>query len=160
MSFKVRRLGPTVLITLLVVLVGLGTMGVAAGKKRKRLRLTCDQTTDAIMATAQQLRAQYNAKGFTIEDVPYGILVGSGCKNVGKLTRQGSAYMADVHHTDDGSPPFPGEGNPNVYAYHWRWNEIVARTKKGRIRTTVTDFQCTREAFGPPPEYDIQVLPC
>jgi hypothetical protein len=144
-----------VLVTALVL-----TGGAAAKKKHKRLRLTCDQATEAIFATAQQLRAQFNAKGFTIEDAPYGILVGSGCKNIGKLTRQGSAYMADVHYADDGSPPFPGEANPDVYAYHWQWSEIVARTKKGRIRTTVTDFQCTREALGPPPYYDIQVLPC
>jgi hypothetical protein len=161
MSHQLRRLAIILLTTALVSLLVLGASGVASGKKKhKRLRLTCDQTTDAISGTAQELRAKYNAMGFTIEDAPNGVLVGSGCKNVGKLTRQGSAYMADVHHTDDGSPPFPGETNPDVYAYHWQWNEIVTRTKKGRIRTTVTDFQCTREAFGPPPEYDVQVLPC
>jgi hypothetical protein len=144
-----------------IALVLLATAVAAAGadaKKHKRLRLTCDQTTDAIFQTGEQLRAKYNAMGFTIEPAPYGLLVGGGCKNIGKLTRQGSAFMADVHHTDDGSPPFPGETNPDVYAYHWQWREIVTRTKKGRIRTTVTDFQCTREALGP--EYDIQVLPC
>jgi hypothetical protein len=133
---------------------------VAGADARKRLRLTCDQAREAIFRTAEQYRAKYNAMGFTIEDAPYGFLVGSGCKNVGKLTRQGSAYMADVHHTDDGSPPFPGETNPDVYAYRWQWNEIVSRTKKGRIRTTVTDFRCTKEAFGPPPTYDVQELPC
>jgi hypothetical protein len=160
MSPRIRRLGPLVLATALVVLVGLGTAGFATGKKHKRLRLTCDQAREAIFNTAEQYRARFNAMGYTVEEAPYGFLVGSGCKNVGKLTRQGSVYMADVHHTDDGSPPFPGETNPDVYAYHWQWNEIVTRTKKGRIRTTVTDFQCTREAFGPPPQYDIQVLPC
>jgi hypothetical protein len=160
MCHQLPRLIPIALATTLLVLVGLGAAVVAPAKKHKRLRLTCDQTTQAIFNTAQQFRAQYNAKGFTIEDAPYGILVGQGCKNIGKLTRQGSAFMADVHHTDDGSPPFPGETNPDVYAYHWQWNEIVTRTKKGRIRTTVTDFQCTREALGPPPGYDIQVLPC
>jgi hypothetical protein len=155
-----RRLIPRVLAVIVVVFVGMAATGVAAAKKQKRLRLTCDQTTEAIFNTAQQFRSQYNAMGFTIEDAPYGLLVGSGCRKVGKLTRQGSAYVADVHHTDDGSPPFPGETNPNVYAYHWQWNETVTRTKKSRIRTTVTDFQCTREALGPPPGYDIQVLPC
>src|SRR5262245_28566518 len=146
--------------TVLLLLTALAFTGGAAGKKHKRLRLTCDQAIEAVSATAEQYRAQYNAKGYTIEPAPDGLLVGSGCRNVGKLTRQGSAYMADVHYPDDGSPPFPGETNPSVYAYHWQWTETVARTKKGRIRTAVSDFRCTREAIGPPPEYDIQVLPC
>ncbi len=145
---------------LLLLVTAVAVTGGADAKKHKRLRLTCDQTTDAIFQSAEQYRAKYNAMGFTIEPPPYGLLVGGGCKNVGKLTRQGSAFMADVHHTDDGSPPFPGETNPDVYAYHWQWNEIVTRTKKGRIRTTVTDFRCTREALGPPPGYDVQELSC
>ena len=147
-------------ITMLVLLTALVLSGGAAAKKHKRLRLTCDQATEAISVTAEQYRARYNAMGFTIEPAPYGLLVGGGCKNVGKLTRQGGAYMADVHYADDGSPPFPGETNPDVYGYHWQWNEIVTRTKKGRLRTSVSDFRCTKEALGPPPEYDIQVLPC
>jgi hypothetical protein len=146
--------------TTLLLLTALVLSGAADAKKHKRLRLTCDQAREAIATTAEQYRARYNAMGFTIEPAPDGLLVGGGCKNVGKLTRQGAAYMADVHHGDDGSPPFPGEPNPDVYAYHWQWSEIVTRTKKGRIRTSVTDFQCTREALGPPPEFDIQVLPC
>jgi hypothetical protein len=153
-----RLLIATALIALLIC--ALVTAGAVAKKKHKRLRLTCDQTTEAIFQTAQQYRAQYNAKGFTIEPAPDGILVGSGCRNVGKLTRQGSAYMADVHHAEDGSPPFPGETNPDVYAYHWQWSETVARTKKGRIRTTVSDFRCSKEAIGPAPACDIQELPC
>jgi len=148
------------LTTLLMLLTGLIVSGGVAGKKHKRLRLTCDQAIAAISVTAEQYRSQYNAKGFTIEPAPDGLLVGGGCRNVGKLTRQGSAYMADVHYSGDGSPPFPGETNPNVYAYHWQWSETVTRTKKGRIRTAVSDFTCTREALGPAPEYDIQVLPC
>ena len=128
-----RKVPAAVVVGLLIVAVGAVTG--ADAKKHKRLRLTCDQTTDAIFQTGEQYREKYNAMGFTIEDAPYGLLVGGGCKNIGKLTRQGSAYMADVHYNDDGSPPFPGEMNPDVYAYHWQWNEIVARTKKGRIRT-------------------------
>ena len=145
---------------LILLLASVLAGGALAKKKHKRLRLTCDQTTEAIFQTAQQYRAQYNAKGFTIEPAPDGLLVGSGCRNVGKLTRQGSAFMADVHHAEDGSPPFPGETNPDVYAYHWQWSETVARTKKGRIRTAVTDFRCTKEALGPAPLFDIQELPC
>ena len=153
-----RRL--VIALTLIALLLAALAAGGAGAKKHKRLRLTCDQTTDAIFQTAEQYRAKYNAMGFTIEPAPYGVLVGSGCRNVGKLTRRGSAYMADVHHGDDGSPPFPGETNPGVYAYHWQWSEIVTRTKKGRIRTTVTDLRCTREALGPPPGYDVQELSC
>jgi hypothetical protein len=158
MIHRARRLGAVVLVTAFVGLVGVGTAGIATAKQ-KRLRLTCYQTTEAISNTAQQLRAKYNALGFTIEDAPYGILVGEGCENVGKLSRKGSAFMADVHHADDGSPPFPGETNPYVYAYHWQWNELVSRTKKGGIRTSLTDFRCVREAREPP-DYAVQVLPC
>lgn len=133
--------------------------GDAVAKKHKRLRLTCDQAQQEIFNTAEQFRQQHNAMGWTIEPAPDGVLVG-GCKNVAPLTRQGTAYVADVHHADDGSPPFPGETNPDVYAYHWFWTETVARTKKGRLRDTVTDSQCQREAIGPAPNFDIQVLPC
>jgi hypothetical protein len=143
----------------LAMLVALLGAGGAAAKKHKRLRLTCDQAQQEIFNTAEQFRAQHNAIGWTIEPAPDGLLVG-GCKNVAPLTRQGTAYVADVHHPDDGSPPFPGEANPGVYAYHWFWTESVARTKKGRLRDTVGDVQCQREAIGPAPDYDIQVLPC
>jgi len=152
-----RRL--PIALALLVLLTG-ALAGAAEGKKHKRLRLTCDQAIEAISTTAEQYRARYNAMGYTIEPAPDGLLVGSGCRNVGKLTRQGSAYMADVHHAEDGSPPFPGETNPDVYAYHWQWSETVARTKKGRIRTTVSDFRCSKEAIGPAPAFDILQLPC
>ena len=98
--------------------------------------------------------------GFTIEDAPDGFLVGGGCKNIGKLTRQGSAYMADVHHADDGSPPFPGETNPDVYAYHWQWNEIVTRTKKGRIRHHGHRFPLHEGGSRPAAQLRLQELPC
>jgi hypothetical protein len=152
-----RKLSIAVVVGLLVVAV-VAVSG-ADAKKHKRLRLTCDQTAQAIFNTAEQIRAKYNGMGYTIEDAPYGFLVGAGCRNIAPLTRQGSAYMADIHYTDDGSPPFPGETNPYVCAYRWQWKEIVARTKKGRIRTTVTDFQCVKEAREPP-DYVLKELPC
>jgi hypothetical protein len=151
-----RKLLIAVVLGMLILAVAIPGAG---AKKHKRLRLTCDQTTEAIFNTAEQIRAQFNAKGYTIEDAPYGFLVGSGCKNIAPLTREGAAYMADVHYTDDGSPPFPGETNPYVYKYRWQWREIVNRTKKGRIRTTVTDFQCFKESREPP-DYDLKELPC
>jgi hypothetical protein len=150
------------LIATAVLLLACSAMlaGGAAAKKHKRLRLTCDQTTQEIFNTAEQFRQQHNAMGWTIEPAPDGLLVGGGCKNIAPSTRQGTAYLADVHHSDDGSPPFPGETNPDVYAYHWFWTEIVARTKKGGLQDTITDFHCEREAIGPAPAFDIQVLPC
>jgi len=154
------RLGfALVLIAALAMLVALLVAGGAAAKKHKRLRLTCDQAQQEIFNSAERFRQQHNATGWTIEPAPDGLLVG-GCKNVAPLTRQGTAYLADVHHSGDGSPPFPGETNPDVYAYHWYWTEIVARTKKGRLRDTVTEFHCEREAIGPAPFFDIQVLAC
>ena len=143
-----------------VLLLALGSASEAAAKKHKHLRLTCDQTQQEIFNTAEQFRQQHNALGWTIEPAPDGLLVGGACKGVAPLTRQGSAYLADVHYADDGSPPFPGEADASVYAYHWFWTEIVTRTKKGRLRDTVTDFNCQREAIGPSPYFDIQVLPC
>ena len=144
---------------LLLLLLGLATTG-ADAKKHKRLRLTCNQTTQAIFQTAEQYRAQLNSQGYTIEDAPYGLLVGSGCQNVAPLTRKGRAYLADVHYADDGSPPFPGETNPNVQEYHWYWDEIVARTKKGKIRTTVQNFTCVKDIYNPNPPYEISEVPC
>ena len=140
-----------------VLIAGVAVTGADAKKKHKRLRLTCNQTTQAIFQTAEQYRAQLNSQGYTIEDAPYGLLVGAGCQNIAPLTRKGRAYLADVHYTDDGSPPFPGETNPDVQEYHWFWDEIVARTKKGKIRTTVQNFQCVKDIYT---QSDIQEVPC
>ena len=123
----------------------MSAVGAEAKKSHKRLRLTCDQTQTEIFNTAERYRAQYNAMGFTIEPAPEGVLVAGACKNIAPLTRQGRAYMADVHHSGDGDPPFPGETNPNVVEYHWFWDEIVRRTKKGKLRDTVTNFTCVKD---------------
>ena len=151
-----KKLGAAFLLAVLIAAVAAAG---ADAKKHRRLRLTCDQAQEEIFNTAEQFRQQHNAMGWTIDPAPDGLLVG-GCKNVAPLTRQGTAYLADVHHGDDGSPPFPGETNPSVYAYHWFWTETVARTKKGKLRDTVGDIQCQREALGPAPDFDIQVLSC
>ena len=137
----------------------LGASG-AAAKKHKRLRLTCDQAQQEIFNTAEQFRQQHNAMGWTIEPAPEGLLVGGACKNVARLTRQGAAYSRTCTTPTTAALRSPGRRTPDVYAYHWYWTEIVARTKKGRLRDTVTDFRCQREAIGPAPYFDIQVLPC
>jgi hypothetical protein len=131
--------------------------GAATAKKHKPLKVTCDQLHAQIFKTAEQFRSQYNAMGFTIEDAPEGFLVGGGCKKFGKRTRQGSAYMADVHHSGDNDPPFPGEANPDVLEYHWLWNETVTVTKKRKLVSTVSDFRCVKDVFT---QLDIQEVPC
>jgi hypothetical protein len=55
-----------------------------------------------------------------------------------KKKRQGAGYIADLHYRGDGSPPFPGETNPDIRAYFWSWTEIVTRTKKGRLIDTIS----------------------
>ena len=147
-------------ITLLLLLVACAIGANADAKKHKRLRLTCDQTTEEIAKTAEQYRTRYNAMGFTIEPAPYGVLVSGGCKNVAPLTRRGRAFMADVHHSGDNDPPFPGETNPNVVEYHWFWDETVARTKKGKLRDTVTNFTCVKDIAGSSAPSGLTEVPC
>ena len=66
-----KKLAIAAVVGMLIVIGGV----VTGADAKKRLRLTCDQTTDAIFKTAQGFRAKYNSMGFTIEDAPYGILV-------------------------------------------------------------------------------------
>ena len=158
MNASAKRLVIAGLLGLMILAVAVS--GADAKKKHKRLRLTCDQTTQAIFQTAERYRAQFNSQGYTIEDAPYGLLVGSGCQNIAPLTRKGRAFLADIHYTDDGSPPFPGETNPNVQEYHWFWDEIVTRTKKGKIRTTVQNFTCVKDIYDPNPPYEVSEVRC
>lgn len=151
-----KKLLIAVVASLLVIAVAVAG-GADAKKRHKKIRLTCDQTTQEIFNTAERFRAQLNGQGFTIEDAPYGLLVGSGCKNVGPHSRQGRAFLADIHYADDGTPPFPGETNPNVLEYHWFWGQIVTRTKKGKLRDTVLNFTCVKDIYN---GGDIQEVPC
>jgi hypothetical protein len=68
--------------------------------------------------------------------------------------------MADVHHSGDNDPPFPGETNPNVVEYHWFWDEIVTRTKKGKLRHTVTNFRCVKDIADPSAPGGLNEVPC
>jgi hypothetical protein len=157
MSHQVRRLGTIIVATALVLLVALGTAGTAPGKKGKRLRLTCDQARDAIERTAQQFKARYVAMGWPIgsslDPTSDGISVGEACKYLGGKSRQGGAFMSAERAR--GEPLFPGEGDDRVIRYLWSWTEVVTRTKKGRIRTTVPDFKCHEKVavlrFSPDP---------
>lgn len=157
MSHQARRLGRLLLSTALVILVGLGTTGIASGKKKgKPLKVTCEQLHAEIDKSGAQLAAQYNAMGFTID----GVTPKNACQKLGKRVRQGGGFMNDIHNESD--PPFPGEANPAVREYFWTWSETVTRTKKGRLRAVVTDLRCEKYIYDGSPSNpgNIQTLPC
>ena len=134
--------------------------GAATAKKHKPLKVTCDQLHAQIFQTAERFRSQYNAMGFTIEDAPEGFLVGGGCKKFGKRTRQGTAYMADVHHSGDNDPPFPGETNPEIVEYHWFWDETVTIKKKRKLINTVSNFRCVKYSLDDSAPNGFNEVPC
>jgi hypothetical protein len=120
------------------IAVAIGGAGSAAGATPQRLKVTCDQMTDAIRATAATLAAQYTAQGFTPD------AVGSyeRCTKLGKRARQGKGYIHDIRYSGD--PPFPGESNPDVSEYDWTWFEVVTRTKKGKLRGVISNLACEK----------------
>src|SRR5438876_11831446 len=113
MSSHPRRLGEIISATALVVLVGLGTVGIASGKKAKPLKVSCDQLYAEIDKTGAQLEAQYNARGFTIgvtdpefpgDPAIDGFTHKGACQKQGKRVRMDGGFMNDVH--TQGAPPF------------------------------------------------------
>jgi hypothetical protein len=155
--WAMRRL--LILTGVLLLVAGLLIAGGAAAKKHKRLRLTCDQTTEEVARVAEQYRTQYNAMGWTIEPAPEGVIASSACRNIARLTRQGKFFMADVHHYDT-DPPFPGETDPRVNEYHWFADVIVHRTKKGKLTDTVQNFQCVKDYIDDSPPFEQHEIPC
>jgi hypothetical protein len=167
MSHHTRRLGVLVVATAVVAVVGLGTTGVASGKKKaKPLKVSCDQLYQEVRNTGSQLQAHYNAMGFTIglptSDVPDpddptgpplypggppidGVVAGGACQKQGKRIREGNGFMIDIH--SPGEPPFPGETNADIREYDWFWNEIVTRTKTGQLRDAVVNFRCEKYIY-------------
>lgn len=157
-------------IPLLAVLVlGAGWMGgSAAAKKHKPLKVSCEQLYAEIEKTGAQLQAQYNAMGFTIgvpdpafpgEPAQDGFISGKGCQKQGKRVRMGVGYMNDIPNEDGG---FPGETNPAIREYFWTWHETVVRTKKGRLRDTITSLSCEKysyDGFANNPQ-NLQSYPC
>ena len=98
-----------------------------------KLKVTCDQMTAEIDKTASRLAQEYNAKGSSID------FSGSfqRCAKQGKRTRQGKGYMVDDY-------PIPGEPDPTVSDYYYQWTQVVTRTKKGKLRSTVSDLKCDK----------------
>jgi hypothetical protein len=143
--------------------------GDVAAKKHKRLKVSCEQLYAEIDKTGAQLQAQYNAMGYTIgtpdpafpTDPPRdGFLSGQACKKQGKRVRIGVGYMNDIH--SEGEPPFPGETNPAIREYFWTWNQTVTRTKKGKLRNTISSIRCEKYSYegSPGDPQGTQTFPC
>jgi hypothetical protein len=142
--------------------------GVAAKKRHKPLKVSCEQLYAEIEKTGAQLQAQYNAMGFTIgtpdpafPDAPAqdGFTSGGACKKQGKRIRMGVGYMNDIH--SEGEPPFPGESNPAIREYFWTWTQTVTRTKKGALRNAIA-LSCKKYIYdgSPSDPGNVQSFPC
>ena len=160
----------------LAILVALPTAGVASDPGRARasrhkqrhryLPVRCEDPAygNVIAQTGAQLVAQYNAMGFSIgspQDVDAGggssidgTTPGEACRYVGTRhlkggvstgVREGNGFMID--YKSDGEPPFPGETNPAIREYDWKWKEIVSNTKKGVLHGTISSLNCTKYSY-------------
>jgi hypothetical protein len=149
MHQRVRVLRPAAILaaTALALTAGLGAGTASAGKKGKKLKVTCEQLYDEVAKTGAQLQIQYNGMGYTMD----GFTTRNACQKQGKRVRIGGGFMHDVHR--EGDPPFPGETNPSVQEYFWTWDQTVTRTKKGKLRSVVTGIRCEKIAGS-------LVLPC
>ena len=125
-------LASVAVIALCVGQLGASAASPSAGAAAK-LKVTCEQLYDQIDKTAVRLAAQFDAKGSSID------LIGSAqrCYKEGKRTRRGKGYMIDT-------PPIPGEADPAVSDYYYSWVQVVTRTKKGKLRSAISDFKCAR----------------
>jgi hypothetical protein len=160
----VRKLAATAL----VLLVALSTLaGGAEAKKRHRylpVRCGTEAYTNVIAQTGMQLVAQYNAMGFSIgspQDVAAGggssidgVTPGEACRYAGTRhlkggvstgVREGNGFMID--YRSEGEPPFPGETNPAIREYDWKWKELLSNTKKGVLHGVVSGINCTKYSY-------------
>jgi hypothetical protein len=142
--------------------------GNAEAKKRKPLKVSCEQLYAEIERTGAQLQAQYNAMGFTIgvpdplypsDPPPDGFTAAERCRKFGKRVRQGVGFMNDVYLE---GPFFPGETNPAIREYFWTWTQTVTRTKKGKLRSAIVSLRCEKYIYEGPPSQPsgTQTLPC
>jgi len=165
--------------TVAVVLLAALTMtaGADAKSRHRYLPVRCDDNfRNVIEQTGQQLIAQYNAMGFDIgspSDVTAqgypadGAVPGEACGYVGTKhlkggvsvgVREGNGFMADVRSA--GEPPFPGETNPAIDEYDWKWKELVTRTKKGKLYGTIEQPIHCEKSSGSYDGGDLQIYPC
>ena len=104
-----------------------------------KLKVSCEQLYEEIDKTVARLVKEYNAKGSSIDF--YGSF--QRCYKEGKRTRRGGGYMVDDY-------PIPGEPNTEVTDYYYRWVQVVTRTKKGKLRSTISDFRCAKSTVDGP----------
>ena len=174
-----RRLGTTVLVLLLALLTM--TAGADAKKRHRYLPVRCEDPnyTKVIVQTGVQLIAQYNAMGFSIGS-PQDVAAGGGqsidgaepgeaCRYVGTRhlkggvstgVREGNGFMND--YRSPGDPPFPGETNPAIREYDWKWKELVSNTRKGVLHGTVSSINCMKYSYDGNPNNpgNLQGYPC
>jgi hypothetical protein len=114
------------------------TTGAGSGAQAaKQAGVTCNQLHAEIDKKAAEFVAQYNAQGSSID------LQGSfqRCNKLGKRALQGKGYFVDV-------APIPGETNPEVNDWYYSWVQVVTRTKKGKLRSTISNFRCDKTIGG------------
>jgi hypothetical protein len=175
-------MGRVRMIPLLLLLALVALTGSADAKRHHRyLPVRCGTVAfhNVIEQTGQQLIAQYNGMGFDIgspQDIDTGggssidgITPGEACGYVGTRhlkggvstgIREGNGFMSDYKSV--GEPPFPGETNPAIREYDWKWKELVSNTRKGVLHGTVESINCTKYTYtgGPTNPGNVQGFPC
>lgn len=175
MEKQPRRMGAFVLAIGVVLLAGV-TSAVASGaqhatasrhrQKHRYLPVRCnDPDYHAVLEqTGEQLVAQYNAMGFSIggsADIAEGggksidgQTPGEACRYAGTRhlkggastgVREGNGFVVD--YLSPGQPPFPGETNPAIREYDWKWKELVSNTRKGVLHGKVSMINCTKYSY-------------
>ena len=191
MSYHFRLYPALVMFGALAILVSLPAVGTASSpgkatasrhKHRHRyLPVRCEDPNyrNVIAQTGLQLVAQYNGMGFSIgspQDVATGggssidgTSPGEACRYAGTLhlkggvstgVREGNGFMID--YRSPGEPPFPGETNPAIREYDWKWKELVSNTRKGVLHGTISSLNCTKASYdgGFDSPSNIQQYPC
>ena len=155
------------MITLVLLVAISGLAGSAEAKKRHSyLPVRCQDPRyrNVLEQTGVQLVAQYNAMGFSIggpQDIAAGggrsidgENPGEGCRYVGTKhlkggastgVREGNGFMID--YLSPGQAPFPGETNPAIREYDWKWKELVSNTRKGVMHGTISLLNCTKYSY-------------
>jgi hypothetical protein len=174
-----RRLAMSALLLLVAIWAVAG--GAQAKKRHSYLPVRCGTVAlhNVVVQTGQQLIAQYNAKGFDIgspQDVATGggtsidgVEAGEGCRYAGTRhlkggvstgVREANGFMND--YMSEGEPPFPGEPNPAIREYDWKWKELVSNSRKGVLHGTVSSINCTKYTYdgGPSNPGNVQGYPC
>jgi hypothetical protein len=167
----------------LLVIASVPGPAMARGHKHRNryLPVRCEDPNyrNVIAQTGVQLVAQYNAMGFHIgspQDVVAGggmsidgALPGEACRYAGTRhlkggvstgVREGNGFMND--YLSPGQAPFPGETNPAIREYDWKWKELVSNSRKGVLHGSISTLNCTKYSydggFGDPG--NIQGFPC